>query len=412
MLSPPVSEIDTWYTSKRSAPHDELAANVTADDGSRGQPVIIYRDTLLPASERFVYDQAEALRTFTPIYAGLRCRAGITLPAERQHVLCSDGIQRARFKFFGPTSRQREVLAKCAPALLHAHFAEDACDVIKLARRLNIPLVVSLHGYDVTTHDDHLNRLYLIRRSRLWRAASRFICVSGFIKARALVKGVPGERAVIHYTGTDTEWFCPDPAVPREPVVLFVGRLVASKGCEYLIRAMARVQAILPKTRLVIIGDGILRRELEALASSMLTNVRFLGVQPVGVVKEWMNRATVFSVPSVTDEAGRAEGFGMVFTEAQAMGLPVVSSRVGGIPEAVADEQTGFLVPERDSEAISARILDLLGNRDLWVSFSEAGRSRVERRFNAKKQSLLLEAQYYDVLALWKSRGWNRRMYG
>lgn len=366
---------------------------------------MVYRGDLLPTSERFIYDQGESLRKFIPIYVGLRCRDEVSLPSDRHHILCSGEVQRARFKVCGPTAYQRKFLAALRPALLHAHFGEDACDVIGLARRLGIPLVVSFHGYDITTDDRLLNRLYLIRRKRLWSKASRFICVSEFIRSRAIRKGVPEERAVLHYTGTDTEMFCADPTRQREPVVLFVGRLVKSKGCEYLIRAMARVQAAEPGVRLIVIGDGALRGELEALASRMLTHVQFMGCQPINVVKEWMNRATVFSVPSVIDEAGRAEGFGMVFTEAQAMGLPVVSTRVGGIPEAVAHERTGFLAPERDSEALAASILVLLRNRGLWLSFSEAARHRVEVCFNAERQALLLENLYQDVLNRWTARG-------
>ena len=105
----------------------------------------------------------------------------------------------------------------------------------------------------------------------------------------------------------------------------------------------------------------------------LLKNFAFLGVQDAVAVRAWMNRATVFCTPSVSVESGAAEGFGMVFAEAQAMGLPVVSFASGGIPEAVADGQTGFLVSERDWQALGNKILLLLRNRELWTRFSKAG---------------------------------------
>ena len=154
----------------------------------------------------------------------------------------------------------------------------------------------------------------------------------------------------MHYTGIDTEFFNPQRPAVRAPIVLFVGRLVAKKGCDYLIRAMARVQETAPEVRLVVLGDDHLRNQLERQATAVLKNFIFLGAKEPVVVKHWMGRATVFCTPSVTAPSGDAEGFGMVFVEAQAMGLPVVSFASGGIPEAVANNETGFLVAEKDWE--------------------------------------------------------------
>jgi glycosyltransferase involved in cell wall biosynthesis len=229
--------------------------------------------------------------------------------------------------------------------------------------------------------------------------------VSEFIRNEALARGFPAEKTVVHYTGIDTDVFRANPTILRGPIVLFVGRLALNKGCEYLIRAMASLQKVKPEIRLVVIGDGPLRNRLEEQASAVLGNFEFLGVQSPAVVRDWMNRATVFSVPSVTISSGEAEGFGMVFAEAQGMGLPVVSFAIGGIPEVVAHEQTGFLVPERDWEALAARLLVLLQNQDLWRQFSEAGKVRVEKLFSIRKQATILEDMYESVLMEWRVDG-------
>jgi colanic acid/amylovoran biosynthesis glycosyltransferase len=187
----------------------------------------------------------------------------------------------------------------------------------------------------------------------------------------------------------------------RTPVVLFVGRLVAKKGCEYLISAMAHVQEIAPSASLVVIGEGALREQLERQATSVLKSYQFLGEQEPATVKEWMNRAMVFSTPSVVAESGDAEGFGMIFAEAQAMGLPVVSFATGGIPEAVANDQSGFLVPERDEKALAQKLLLLLANKDIWNQMSAAGKARARHLFNIRTQATILENIYEGVLTEW-----------
>lgn len=363
--------------------------------------IIVYRDTLLPPSETFIRAQAESLSRFSPIYVCLRRTSGLSLPESRVHSLCGTGIvgkaQRARFKLLGPSRVQQKALARQNPVLFHAHFGPDGCDVIKLARTLNIPLVVSLHGYDVSSSDDHLTRLYLRRRDLLKSEAARFLCISEFVRTQAIAKGFPSEKTVVHYTGIDTDLFSPSPNVAREPVVLFVGRLVFEKGCGYLIRAMGHVQRVLPEARLVVIGEGPQRRELAQQATALLRNFEFLGVQTPVSVRDWMNRATVFSSPSVATAIDQ-EGFGMTFAEAQSMGLPVVSSSIGGIPEAVAHQTTGLLVPEKNSEALADALLILLQNKAMWTTFSQAGQDRIATLFNIRRQATLLEDIYESVL--------------
>jgi colanic acid/amylovoran biosynthesis glycosyltransferase len=370
--------------------------------------VIVYRHTLLSPSETFIRGQMESLSRFRPLYVCLRRMPRLGLPESRVHLLCRNGIvgkvQRARFRLLGPSLSQQRKLAGESPVLLHAHFGPDGCEAIPLARALDIPLVVSLHGYDVTTDDDQVWRWYLRRRSLLQAHGARFICVSDFIRKQALAKGFPAEKTVVHYTGIDTDFFRPDPNVVRCPVVLFVGRLVPVKGCEYLIRAMARVQEVVPEAKLVVIGDGPLRKRLQQLAKATLKSCAFLGVQGSSTVRDWMNRAAVFSTPSGIAESGATEAFGLVFAEAQAMALPVVGFATGGVPEVVAHEQTGFLVSEQDWEALAAKLLVLLQNHDVWSQFSEAGPARVKALFNIRKQATILEDIYESVLTEWKWR--------
>ncbi|HLY62254.1 MAG TPA: glycosyltransferase [Terriglobia bacterium] len=373
------------------------------------QTLIIYRNELLGASETFIRAQGESLRRFSPYYLGLGRIPGLALPEDRLHIISRAAFmgkgQRARFKLLGPSGSLLRKLERIHPVLIHAHFGPDATNALPVADALRVPLVATFHGYDATEADENLPKLYVKRRKLLKTRATRFLCVSEFIRGRLLQTGFPAEKILVHYTGIDTEFFRPDPNVSRSPIVLFVGRLVAKKGCQYLVRAMASVQESVPGAKLVAIGDGPLRQELYEQARGALKDFQFLGAQEPSVVRNWMNRASVFCTPSVVAESGDAEGFGMVFAEAQAMGLPVVSFASGGIPEAVAHEETGFLVKERDWEGLAASIQVLLQDPQLWVRFSQAGQSRVRKLFNIHTQANLLENIYEGAVEEYKLAG-------
>jgi colanic acid/amylovoran biosynthesis glycosyltransferase len=369
--------------------------------------VVIYRNYLLAHSETFIQAQAAALTTYTPSYVGLRLVPGLTLPPQQYLVINSGGLP-GRFwelatKLYGfPNSFRQQIRQRC-PQLIHAHFGQDGAMALPLSQALNLPLVVTFHGADISIRDDaatpsRIQRIYLQRREQLKRDANLFIAVSEFIKQRLIDQGFPAEKIIVHYIGIDPNHFQPRLERPRDPMVLFVGRLVEKKGCQYLIKAMARVQALLPHVKLVIIGDGPLRTSLEQLAQQLLSNYCFLGIQTSTQVRDWMQRASLFCVPSVTANSGDVEGFGMVFAEAQAMGLPVVSFKSGGIPEAVAHDQTGFLATERDVGGLTAYLLLLLQNPELWHRMSQNGRDRIMTCFNLHKQTRVLEALYTEVI--------------
>jgi glycosyltransferase involved in cell wall biosynthesis len=162
---------------------------------------------------------------------------------------------------------------------------------------------------------------------------------------------------------------------------------------------MVEVQRCCPAAQLVVIGGGPLRKHYEARAASLGVRCRFLGIQPTAVVCQWMAGSAVFCVPSVVAASGDAEGFGMVFIEAQAMGLPVVSTLSGGIPEAVINGETGLLVAERDPQALTEAILQLMEDEELWQRYSLAGRKHVVNHFNLAQQTRRLESVFEQLLA-------------
>src|SRR6185437_4521025 len=237
-------------------------------------------------------------------------------------------------------------------------------------------------------------------RRRLIREGDLFLAVSDAVRRLAVGAGYPAERTMTHYLGVDLAAF-PVGHGDREATVLHVGRLVEKKGTGVLLDAFARVRAAQPAARLVIIGDGPLRGSLEALADRLGLGeaVRFLGSQPHASVAEWMRRAAVLAVPSVTARDGDAEGLPTVVMEAAASGLAVVGSDHSGIPEAIDDGRSGFVVAEGEALPLARCLTELLVSRDLRRSMGAAGRYLAERRFDRVRQFARLEALYDDLIA-------------
>jgi len=158
------------------------------------------------------------------------------------------------------------------------------------------------------------------------------------------------------------------------------------------------VNAKYPDIKLTILGDGPLRERLETYAQEEKLNVEFRGIQPPEVVWQFLKSALMVCMPSVRASNGDSEGLGMVSLEAQAVGVPVIGTRHGGIPEAVEHGLTGLLSPERDPDALAENIVTLLSQPKLLETMGLAARERVTRLFDLKRQSRLLEDIYAELL--------------
>jgi colanic acid/amylovoran biosynthesis glycosyltransferase len=374
------------------------------------RPVVaVYRSLLLWTTETYIRSQAEAMGRYQSQYVGLERVAGLDLPEDRVIVLNRGGrLGRARqavFEWFGVSPSLVAALRGLRPVLVHAHLGSDGAMALPLARRLRLPLVVTFHGFDATASDEAVRRrgrryqAFLRRRDAMKREGRLFIAVSEFIRGKLLERGWPEERVVVHYIGVDTERFRADPGVPREPVVLFVGRLIETKGVTHLIAAMREVQTGVPEAELVVVGGGPLRGDLERQARESGVRARFLREIAPADVRAWMNRARVVCMPSVTASDSTVEAMPIVALEAQAMGVPVVGSRSGGIPEAVVDGETGLLGPEGDRAALAAHLEALLTDAALWQRLSTAAVARVRERFDLHRQTARLEDLYDSVRA-------------
>lgn len=172
--------------------------------------------------------------------------------------------------------------------------------------------------------------------------------------------------------------------------IITVARLVEKKGISFAIEAMARIRNANPDLQVEyrIIGDGDLRAELERMVGRLrLTDtVKFLGALPRPEVVSWLSESDVYLLPSLMEQAG------MVLAEAQASGLPVVATRVGGVPEMVAEHKSAVLVPPADSAAIADALLRLIETAENWPAMGQAGRHFVAQQHDARVQAARLEA--------------------
>jgi len=366
----------------------------------------IYRKAFPRISETFIKEQAHNLIRYNPTF--ISCTALKEIPFRHISISQNDFFKIKQSVYlltrFPTLFSHLDRLKKLS--LIHAHFGPDGVYAMALADKLKIPFLVTFWGYDITINREAIWRsespLYyqlIWHEEELKRKASAFIAVSNFIRNKLLEKGYPEDKIIKHYLGVDIEKFCLVEKEAEERYILCVGRHTDKKGIDVLLRAFARIVNQHPSVSLIQVGTGEMSAMLHSLAMQLGLNnrVQFLGAQPHEVVQNLMRNAEIFALPSQTAADGDSEGLPFVILEASACGVPIVSTWHSGIPEAVLDGETGFLVPERDDAALAERLDTLLGDRALGKKMGRRGRELVCDVFDIRKQTAKLEA-IYDAL--------------
>nr|WP_170168083.1 glycosyltransferase [Pseudorhodoferax soli] len=291
--------------------------------------------------------------------------------------------------------------------LVHVHFGTDAVAMWPALRHLGLPVLVTLHGYDINTYRSWweegqggwLGRSYphrLVAMSRHPRV--RIVAVSHAVREAAIAYGIAPEKIAVHYIGIDMARFTPQglPVAKRRPRILFVGRLVEKKGCAHLIDAFARVRQEIPHLELAVIGDGPLAPILRRQAEQLGVPVEFLGSQPAEAVRAQISQARLLCLPSVVAENGDAEGLGLVIVEAQACGVPVVTSARGGATEGIVDGVTGLATVPGNVPGLASALSRILSDPALAERMSAAATGFARERFDLGACTRLLEQEYDD----------------
>lgn len=263
---------------------------------------------------------------------------------------------------------------------LHAHFAHSPAAVAHFAH---------LAGGPSFSFTGHAKDLYttLPRNVRLRARAAKFVITctehNGGYFRRLLGDGPAVSVNVIHH-GTDLGRFHPSRRAPEPGLILSVGRLVPKKGFPTLIRALDRLTGTEPAFRCQIFGGGPERSMLEALAAELgiRDRITFVGARPQDDVIAAYRRATMFVLAPVVLDDGDRDGIPNVLVEAMAAGVPVVSTRISGIPELIEDGCDGLLVEPSDPDALAAAIRTLLTDAELAERLAAAARGKVENCFD------------------------------
>jgi glycosyltransferase involved in cell wall biosynthesis len=273
-----------------------------------------------------------------------------------------------------------------------AEYGDTACSVLNACLRLRLPLVAHFHGYDAS--DRRTLKIHAEGYVSLFRHAAAIVAVSRSMQDRLVAMGAaPGK---VHYNacGVDCRQFSGARPSQSEPTLLAVGRFAEKKAPHLTLLAFAGVHRQRPESRLHMIGDGPLLGPCIALARSLgiADAVSFLGSQAPEVVKREMRSARAFVQHSVEALSGDSEGTPVAVLEAGASGLPVISTRHGGIPDVVIDGETGFLVDECDVRSMTEHMIAVLADPLMADRLGQAGRRRVESCFSAERSLSTLRA--------------------
>lgn len=381
--------------------------------------VVVFRSNLLPISETFVREQALALKQWQPILLGLR-KLDKGLPLEPLTCvlvphLWDNLIQRWLTKyclwFYKPIPQLVSVLKDIKPDLVHVHFGTDAVDIWPSIKAAGLPMLITLHGYDINIHKEWWQaghggwRCKYYPQQLLSIAAEpnvRFIAVSEAIKQRAIAYGIDAKKIDVSYIGVDIKRFSPAglPIVQRKKRILFVGRMVEKKAPLLLIQAFAQVIQSIPDAELVMVGDGPLKQQAEFLAKELGVTVHFTGALSSDEVLAHIHEARLFCLPSITAENGDAEGFGMVILEAQACGVPVITSAMGGAQEGIKTGETGYFFACGSLDELVNQLHQVLTLDDDRLSrMSEEARRFVQTNFNVSALVAHLEQHYQQLIS-------------
>lgn len=340
---------------------------------------------------RFVLDLSEALTEYYDVTALVPAASG----AKDKEVM--NGVKVIRYHYFPihkwetlcypgaivPRIKEKKIRVLLVPCLflslyihlfkllpqfdlVHAHWIIPQGIVQSFFKK---PYIVTGHGGDVTS----LNKGILRRlKKRSLKKAGYITVVSNHLKSEVLKLYDTNDVDVISM-GCKTENFGKQFAVPNyfhqgdKKVVLFVGRLAEKKGVTYMIEAMKQID----NAKLVIVGDGPLREQLEEQAKEQGDKITFLGSKTHDQLKVIYASADIFAAPSITAKDGDMEGVPTAIMEAMASGLPVVASASGGISELIEDSRNGVLVKEKDVIGIKHSINKLLRDSQMYRNISE-----------------------------------------
>lgn len=296
---------------------------------------------------------------------------------------------------FQNRSRVAGLIKSAKIDIIHAHFGPSGIELLPVAKKLGIPMVVSFHGIDAAPAM-MADKEYAKMIPEVIAYAKAIIIVSPHF-ADILNLGRFADKVHLIPYGTDEQKFVPAEMPDRDRIVIqHVGRLVAKKGVPDLIAAFSSLCSRHNNLELRIIGDGpemqTCRDEVAQL--NLGNKVILRGSKPHEVVNEHMKDADIYVLNSRTDDRGDMEGLPNSILEAMSMEKPVVSTYHAGIPQAIQDGVNGLLVKERDNQALAAALEKLIRDKDLRRRLGAEARKTIVAHFSAHAMETKIQSVF------------------
>lgn len=295
-----------------------------------------------------------------------------------------------------------KILKRRHADVMHVYFGHTGVHLLPIIQRSTVPVVVSFHGMDVQPRHDQPG--YIDRLKELLQTVPLVMARSHSLKERLMELGCAEEKIRINRTGIPMDVF---PVATRQfPVdgswrFVQACRLVEKKGLPVALRAFAEFAKDHSNSRFTIAGEGPMEAEVKQLVTEhgIEDKVDFAGFLSPQELNELFARCHVFVHPSQITADKNQEGVPNAMLEGMATGLPVLATYHGGIPEAVDDGETGFLVEERDDVALLDRMRKLTADEALWRQVGDRAAQSVRERFEHGRQIDALEGFYREAMA-------------
>lgn len=284
------------------------------------------------------------------------------------------------------------------PDVLHAHFGREGVVLAPVAKRLGCPLVVTFYGFDISLlpKKEKWAKAY----EKLWPKTDAVTVLSEEMENAAQELGCPREKISIVHLSRELDQFAFQPPTQEVRRLLFVGRLTPKKGPLDAVRALEQANRNGADLQLDMVGYGALREEVEQYIDEhdLDEEVVLHGRVPSKRVAEYMKAADAFVLPSKTSPDGDREGTPTVLVEAQAAGLPCISTHHAGIPEMIPEENHPLLVEEGDVKGLASRFSRVASLSEKRLqAIAERGRRKVENEFSLSAQCRELRSVYRSV---------------
>ena len=353
-------------------------------------------------------------RTFyrprVPRHAASRTLKALGLVMRHGHKNPSSTLRSLNCRRYDSYMRTWELVYEATPFfgrrnydIIHCHFGPNGLrgDMLRRLGAISGKLVTTFYGDDIQAPRKLKgDRIY----DPLFDRCDLILALGHIMRKHLVALGCDSAKIQIHPLGVDTRKFkfnaqcVPDDGTVR---VITVARHTEKKGLEYAIRAIARIASKMPNIEYQIVGDGPLRPRLEQLInqSNMRDKIKLAGWCRHDEVLTKLERAQILLLPSVTASDGDQEGTPTALIEACAMGMPVVSTLHSGIPEVVCNGRSGYLVPERDVDALVDRLGFLIDHPGSWKAMGTVGRHHVEKYFDVTVLNNRLVDHYGSLIS-------------